>query len=1045
MKKRIIASTMASVMALSGAASALVASADLGVKTEAVTVSQLRSFLEKNERIIELRDNGGLEQYGSVSGEKFTKALEYANAVIENGKATDDDATVAFQMVKAAEKNLVQHDKIELQALVAECTPDYKTQNELNDAGDEIWESDTWLDFETEYITGFDVQESDDILATTDAYDKLKEAHDNLSEKATRTKSQIVAARKAYEKALDLEFKYQPWARGSVKGSGTKYDGNDFAWGKLYQHISSGNANLVAAYKQFDEMKGVAVTSNKTIVDAVDVMEQAAKVLTGFTPNTVAGGSDTQIRSLLKTYSGQLVYTYKAAEVADIVNDLVSAAGGTAGNIQFLLNTGKFIDGDDGTIAIDDTSKATYWNVVENSKHIVLSAQLKIKLKNTAANDVYYVLSKDKKVNSGYNALLGNDSNTDGTIDQWFWNNKAAAQTFANANNGSVKSIIKGGQITLSDFIGTTADEVVAGSSISVTDPASEKSALSTQLTAIKTACDALDSGLDAVSTEVDGFAGTATSDSATDLTSAHKTEILGLISTALGAVTALTQAVAAATGASPNLTPTYLDDIESKYTTAKSAVKAVTDLTYFAALGSSSNIVDSSASPAVDLPKDLDDLFVTNGDYTTAASAYEAAYNAEVIKNAWGVNSAASNSACDGSAETFSNAFSYKYDGTNKTFTFAAYTSSKDPEGSNITTASLPAALTLVESFRAKNWDGITKLDNINTIIDQTGVDRTNSTPRTPAWNMLYNYLKYALEDMFKGSSDTTYTLKDVQDLVEDSYKLAEETAETALFKGSHVALVNDRTGAAEWVKLALDEKKAKTYIENFTDFDIYTRKTSGTTAFNSTTMYKWLNDSYKQLSDEKKAFAYSYDEIIKTMADIAEKVDKGEFSDSVAKTLLKDLDDAALKMIALGTDSGKLSFSVPVDDENQLFNDDGTMNKHNRLFTYGKDFSLTLSVDATDGSFNKVTVSKNNHHDAMKKAYEKLLKDYDAATAKPEDKVVDDVNGDTKINMLDVQELLRLVVNEKGEVAKHDFNKDGKVNMLDVQALLTKVVNMA
>lgn len=1039
MKKRIIASTMASVMAISTAATALVASADVkDYKTLAVTKTQLKKFIEEDKEIQALID-GGLEQYGSKSGEKFLKSIEYATAVVEDGKATGDDATVAFLMVKAAYGNLKQHSAAELQLLVAECTDAYNTENELNEF-DKIYKDTPWGEFEDAYITADDVKESDDILVTTDAYDDLYDAYETLKKSTleTVTKNEIAKARKAYENALDMEFNYQPWQRGTVSGSGTKFDKQTFAWGVLYEYIASGNGDLVAAYKAFDELKGVTLTSNPNTVAAVKAMNEAAKVLTGFSAKLESGGK-TQINALLKNYSNQLTYSYNADSVVAMVSSMISAAGDDAGNIQFLRKTGKYLDGDDASIAIDAASKATYWNVNVNAAGIVLSAELDIKLKSSAPHDLYYILDKNVKLKNGNNAIVA------GSDGEFFYTTKQAAIDAAVAVGitADVKPLTKGKSLKLSNHVGATTDNVIAGSSISVTEPSAEKVAVVETLGSIATAAASINSALGTLSTAVDTLTGT--SDAADDLASATKTEVMGLISTAAAAVSALDAAISSASAADP-LTNTEIEAVRAKYNAAKSAVDAVTSHTKLNNVTAQATNINNAKATS------LAAFFAANGDFDTRTAAYKTAYSAAVLEGAWDIVWSGDNKVYDKVNETFSNGFDYKVLGT-VSFTFGegsvkgkfiAYTTSKSPNGSEQTTASLPAALQLCDAFFSKNWDGITALDNINTIIDQVGVDRTNSEPKTAAWNMLYNYLKYALEDEFKGSSDATYTLKDVQDLVAKAYTLAENTVETAMFNGSHVALVKDRTGAAEWAKLAVDDKKGKNYIENFSDYVVATRNETPA-AYDSTAMWKKLNDTYSQLEKEVKAFKYSYGEIISYMADVARKIDSGDIKGSNAAKLQADLNDAALKLMTLGEEAAALDFQgagASEVDSDALFNDDGTMNKNNRLFTYEGEFNGLVTSVASTGAFTTAKVIKNDFHTAMKKAYETLVKDYEAAMKPEEPKMTEDLNGSGKLDLGDVQELLKIVVDGKGEVAKHDFNGDKAVNMADVQELLTRWV---
>lgn len=1046
MKKRIIASTMASVMAISTAATALVASADVkDVKTEAVTKSQLEKFIADKE-IQDLLD-GGLEKFGTKSGEKFMKAIDYANAVVEDGKATADEATVAYQMVKAAYNNLAQHTKEELQLLVSECTDDYRTENELNEY-DKIYKDDEWNNFETAYITGDDCKDSDDILVTTDAYDELKDAHDALlkAKLDTITKSEFVKARQAYETALAREFEFQAWQRGKVSDSGTNYDGKTFAWGTLYQHIRSGKDELVTAYKDFDEKK-ITVTSNSQSIDAVKALNSAAKILKGFS-SKLDSGSETSIMKLLREYNGQLVYTHKSDIAKDIIDGILAAENDSGDDIQFMLANGKWTDGDDASV--DMTDKETYWNWVEGKNSKVISASLQVKLKNvkatvangnTSTRDLYYVVSKDKGLN-GTNYIMQIDTDDDTTADAWFTADKTLAGTEAARLNGTVKNLIKGGTITISDLISINSTDVCPA----VEQPASA-GAMGSALDNVSTQANTILGKLTAAKTAVDGASvATVSGDGTTEISNSDATTVIGLISAAEKAATELKAAVGTtSTGASQEgMTPTLVNGVTTKYTAFNEAFDALMANAAFTGL---TGVADAAAVDGT-IDDTLAGYFVDSpaGAFVSALNTYTTDYDtaSDAAGDLWAMSSDKTHNAYDdGTTFDASKDLSYKYDLTNKSFTWGPYTSTNS-SGSDITTASLQASIDQFEKFEAKNWSEIVLIDNINTIVEQVGVDMSNSRPKTQAWTMLYNYMKYALEDEFKASETDSYTLAQVEDLIKKAYERNELTANCDMFTISRVAMVKDRTGAVQWASNANNDKKAKKYTENYTEYNVVTSKAAAN--FNSTEMYTWLNGSYKQLGDELAAFKYSYAEIIADMAKIARAIDDGKLGADANKKLTKELEALSVALMDLGRDEAELKKSnvAEVSFTYKLFNDDDTMNLNNRLFTNNADFNgLATDVNASR-SFTKETVKKNSWHQAAAKAYETLTKDYEAALKALETpKMTEDLNGSGKLDLGDVQELLKLVVNGKGEAAKHDFNGDKAVNMADVQFLLTKWVN--
>lgn len=326
MKKRIIASTMASVMALGAASSMMVASADVAdFTTQTATKADLEKLMDDKE-IKDLVD-GGIDNYGSKSGERFQKAVDFANAVLEDGDATNDDYTVAYQMIKAACGALQQYTSEDLKLLLNQCKGAYNSNNQLNDDDAKYTES-TWDNFSAAYDSADSSQDSDDILETTDAFEELDDAYKKLNTLETKTKSEIEAARRAYQNALKKEYDFQPWQRGTVSGTKTDYDGKTFAWGALYANIASGEDAVMKAYNDFTEIKGRVVTSNTTIVEAVNAMNAAASVLNAFDSKLDSASSKGSVTNLLADYQGQLAFTYDMDESLDMINSFIIASEG---------------------------------------------------------------------------------------------------------------------------------------------------------------------------------------------------------------------------------------------------------------------------------------------------------------------------------------------------------------------------------------------------------------------------------------------------------------------------------------------------------------------------------------------------------------------------------------------------------------------------------------------------------------------------------------------------------------------------------------------
>ena len=93
LRRRILASAMASVMAIGSVA--VVASAETA--TAATTQVKSRDDLKAYISSLDSFRSTKIYDYGSISGENFLNALEYADNVLDNTKSTVDDYTTAYE------------------------------------------------------------------------------------------------------------------------------------------------------------------------------------------------------------------------------------------------------------------------------------------------------------------------------------------------------------------------------------------------------------------------------------------------------------------------------------------------------------------------------------------------------------------------------------------------------------------------------------------------------------------------------------------------------------------------------------------------------------------------------------------------------------------------------------------------------------------------------------------------------------------------------------------------------------------------------------
>lgn len=1043
MKKRIIASTMASVMALSTAATMLVASADVAdFKNQSVSKKQLQDFLADKE--VENLVNGGTDEYGTNAGENFLKAVEYAEGLLDDEKATSDDYTIAYLMVKAAYGELHQWTKEDLEVKLADYKSAYDTNNELNERGDEVYK-EGWTEFEDAYDNAEDVLDSEDTLEITDAYDELVAAYGKLVKWPTKTKSEIGKARKAYEDLVKMEDKFQPWARGQVTGTGTKYDKETFAWGTLYAHVFSAEDNLTDAIKEFTDIKGLDETSDAQIVAAVNAMNDAVKILNGFDSTFENKRKESNIDDLLEQYHGNLVYEFNADLAATIATDFVSAAGGDIADVEFMKKNGVFATVADASSidATDHDTKAVWWNVSRNDGKTV-EASLEIRAKSSS-NDIFYILSETKLPN-GKNAIY-EDSGV------YFYDDidvaKAAAST-AGLPVANVKTLRKGkDSFMISDHIGVTSAEYIANAGISVTNPATESADvvalvtgdISTNVTALKTAATN-------ASTKANSLTSDTSSGNDDKVTEAVKNGIVEKADALYDAVEALETAVTAVTDADA-VTGADLDAIQTAYNAIAAKVTALTAAATAASGSLQTATLASLTTDVTTAQTTLDGNFGSgDGKFGKLVSDYKAAYAAEAA-GAAGDSYIVANGVYDSADVQFTNQLKFDYDDdSTNDFSMVSYNSSF-ANGTDVTTASLGKALIMVDAFRLKDWSSVTELDNLTTFNES--LDMTGTTVRADAWKLLYNYLKYALEDNFKADAGKTYGLKDVKDLIALADALDDETIKTSLFTASHDALIKDRAGAKEWVKLAeADDKKNKLvrYKDNVSVYNVVTAKAAAD--YDSTAMYKRLETSYKQLKNELAAFNYRFGDIIKNMKDIAVELDGKKFDDKTKESLTKQLNKTALALLNVEELNMSGSGASTLDGEDALFADDATWNRENRLYTYGKVFNGVATVwNTTSGAVStKAQIdwdSASKTHDAMKKAYEKLLADYKKAVEdlnKPAEKVRD-VNGDGEIDVNDAMALMGIIANTDKPDVKYDYNDSKEVDVNDVMDLLKYIAN--
>ena len=355
LRRRILASAMASVMALSSVA--VIANADETKTTK--DKADLKALVESFEDI----RNKDIYEKGSVSAERFLGALEYAENVLADPDATAKDYTAAYLMVEAL-KNMDSYTAAQLADLIKKWQGVYDKQNILNDEiGDS--EYDNFDKFQEAFDAATRLVNSDDVRLTTDAYLDLETAAANLSKKAGVKKSEFRTALKAYEAIIGKVNAYDTWRRGTIShgkiawgasktmtyndlyvavmGDGVAEDIKGDNWDVLElgtKKMLDGTAAPADAlvyirnmYDEFDQIKSASYTTNDEILAAYKTCLLATEVFNAWTVDATTRANKAKVDALLKQYHSQIVAEFKATSAEDLYTvlggDVAKIAGWT--------------------------------------------------------------------------------------------------------------------------------------------------------------------------------------------------------------------------------------------------------------------------------------------------------------------------------------------------------------------------------------------------------------------------------------------------------------------------------------------------------------------------------------------------------------------------------------------------------------------------------------------------------------------------------------------------------------------------------------------
>lgn len=433
LRRRILASAMASVMAIGSVA--VVASAD---ETAAATTQvKTKADLEAYVKSFDSFRSDKIYDYGSISGERFLDAIEYADNVLADDKATVDDYTVAYSMIEAVYNKLAIYTAEELKALITNTTKIYNTNNICNEElGDLIYTADSFSKFEKAYDEAQSFVASSDSRIITDAYEMLEAAKDNLSALDIVSKSQFRTAIKAYEAALQKEFAYDSWRIGTVD-TGWAYWGyqdQTVAYGTLYEHAASLEDAINDAYKQLDSIKTLNKTTLEDIVTAYNSCVAATTVLNGFKGDDTNRATKANVKSLLNEYHGRLVHDYATTDAEDLYKAVLATLNVTTGVTNTVYV--KQAKGAYSTDMVDVTTVTNPW-YVDSAEYTVnpndthtgtvvkdISAEISIRIDSDNGTNIYIELDDEgyatgnvytdkKDIKTGHQKLVSKGSTVD--------------------------------------------------------------------------------------------------------------------------------------------------------------------------------------------------------------------------------------------------------------------------------------------------------------------------------------------------------------------------------------------------------------------------------------------------------------------------------------------------------------------------------------------------------------------------------------------------------------------------------------------------------
>lgn len=276
-------------------------------------------------------------------------------------------------------------------------------------------------------------------------------------------------------------------------------------------------------------------------------------------------------------------------------------------------------------------------------------------------------------------------------------------------------------------------------------------------------------------------------------------------------------------------------------------------------------------------------------------------------------------------------------------------------------------------------------------------------------AYSLAYRILEYALKDIIP-APDASYKKSDVKAYVAKANDLLKEAENSATFASESADLATALAATAEWLAAA----SKKDYVE-YEAVKYTAVKTKGDIddGATSTMVWKEIDKEYTALSKKLANFPYSYEEIVGTIADVAEGLDAKAYGNS-ADAVKAALEKVAYDLVTLKTATA--TANNPYDEDTYAFI-----------------------------KYNRVHKSETDSQKALVADYKALLKAVEDAGKTEVTK--GDIDGDGVVSALDALAALKFTVGKitltDAQKAAADVDGDGEVSVLDALAILKSTVS--